>query len=371
MTDHPYLDPLLAKVMLTRVPGIGPRLISVLLEHFGSTINVLSQSRQSLLSVPGLGNTICDRILTADPGEAERCLDHCERLGVTLLDSSQSDFPASLQSISDTPPLLYVRGTLTPQDDLSIAMVGSRRCSPYGIRMAGRIAGALARAGFTIVSGLARGIDAAAHRGALTVGGRTTAVLASGVEHIYPPEHLDLAHEVMQSGALVSECPLDQKPRAGLFPQRNRIISGLSQGVVIIEATKRSGSLHTARHAMEQGREVFALPGPVDSLTSEGCHNLIRDGATLIRNVDDILEQLGPLTHPARTESNRVVHHPREVVLNPQESEILNAISTQPTDIDHVVRTTKLDPSRVLSTLTVLEMRRFIRRLPGNQVVRT
>ena len=221
------------------------------------------------------------------------------------------------------------------------------------------------------MSGLARGIDAAAHRGALTAGGRTIAVLATGLEFIYPPEHQELAMQITEQGALISECPLDQKPLRGLFPQRNRIVSGMALGVIIVEATSRSGALHTARHAMEQGREVFAVPGPVESRTSEGCHDLIRDGVSLIRGVEDVLDQLGPLATPARPDSDKTVHHPRELVLNPQESEILNAISTTATPIDDVVRATRLDPSRVLATLTVLEMRLFVRRLPGNMVIRT
>jgi DNA processing protein len=174
----------------------------------------------------------------------------------------------------------------------------------------------------------------------------------------------------VDSGALVSEFPLDQKPRPGLFPQRNRIISGLSLGVIVVEATRNSGALHTARHALEQGREVFAVPGQLDSLASEGCHDLIRDGVTLVRNVDDILRELGPLPCPTTSESQATIHDPRELSLNPQEREILNLISTSPVSVDEVLRTTQLDMSRVLSTVTVLEMKHFVRRLPGNMLVR-
>jgi DNA processing protein len=364
-------DSLLAATMLSRVNGLGPRLVTALLDEFGTASNVLQQPLEKLQQISGLGPTVAQRILSASRSEAEAYLRHCERFRVALLQSENDDYPEPLKSIPDAPPLLHCRGTLMSQDALAIGIVGSRRCSPYGIRNAGRLAGSLVRAGFTVVSGLARGIDAAAHRGALNAGGRTLAVLATGVEKIYPPEHDDLALQVADQGALLSECPLDQKPRRGLFPQRNRIISGLCQGVIVVEATRRSGALHTVRHAMEQGREVFALPGPVDSLSSEGCHDLIRDGVTLIRNVEDVLEQLGPLTTPAKPDAERTVHHPREMVLNSRESEILNVISSEPTPIDDVVRATQLDPSRVLSTLTVLEMRRFIRRLPGNMVVRT
>ncbi len=365
------MDALLATTILTRISGLGPRLLTSLLDEFGSAESVLQQPRERLLQVRGLGRKICDSIIAADHVEAARYLERCHDLGVRLLQPSDTDYPAALRQISDAPALLHVRGDLQPRDALAIAMVGSRRCSPYGARHAERLAAALARAGFTIVSGLARGIDAAAHRGALQAGGRTLAVLASGVETIYPPEHADLAEQVLDSGALLSECPLDQPPRRGLFPQRNRIISGLSLGVVVVEATRKSGALHTARHAMEQGREVFAVPGPVDSLNSEGCHQLIRDGVTLVRRMDDVLEQLGPLADPVHPDADHAIHHPRELTLNPQETEILNAISTSATPVDDVVRATRLDPARVLSTLTVLEMKRLIRRLPGNQVVRS
>lgn len=369
--SSPQPDPLAAPIALSQVHGLGPRLISVLLEEFGTAENVLKQPRERLLQVQGLGPAVVNRMINCDVQEALAYLSRCHRLNVNLFQPTDDDYPSALRDIVDAPTLLHCRGSLTSQDQLAIGIVGSRRCSPYGIRHAERLAGSLVRAGFTVVSGLARGIDAAAHRGALKAGGRTIAVLATGVENIYPPEHDELAAQVMQNGALLSECPLDQKPRRGLFPQRNRIISGICQGVIIVEATRRSGALHTARHAMEQGREVFAMPGSVDSLTSEGCHDLIRDGVSLIRTVDDVLDHLGPLTTPAKPDADRTVHHPREMTLNPQESEILNAITTTATPIDDVVRQTQLDPSRVLATLTVLEMRRFVRRLPGNMVVRT
>lgn len=364
-------DPLLATIALSRIHGLGPRLITALLDRFGSATAVLEQPHEILQQVDGLGPIVVDRIVQCDQREAKSYLNRCRHLGVDLYQQQDEQYPSSLAEIIDAPGLLHCRGSLLAQDQLAIGIVGSRRCSPYGIRQAGRLAGALVRAGFTVVSGLARGVDAAAHRGALTAGGRTIAVLATGVESIYPPEHEELAADITEHGALISESPLDQEPRRGLFPQRNRVISGMCQGVIIIEATRRSGALHTVRHAMEQGREVFALPGPVDSVTSEGCHDLIRDGVTLIRTVDDVLEQLGPLATPANPSSDKTVHHPREMVLNPQESEILNSISNNGTPIDDVVRATQLDPSRVLATLTVLEMRRFVRRLPGNMVVRT
>ena len=194
--------------------------------------------------------------------------------------------------------------------------------------------------------------------------------MATGVKNIYPPEHAELAVEITHNGAVVSEFPLDTKPRPGLFPQRNRIISGLSLGVIVVEANRNSGALYTARHALEQGREVFAVPGQLDNIASAGCHDLIRDGVTLIRNADDVMEDLGPLAKPAVSAESNTVHHPRELALNPQEKDILNLISTSPISVDEVLQMSDIEPSRVLSTLTILEMKRFVRRMPGNMLVR-
>jgi DNA processing protein len=234
-----------------------------------------------------------------------------------------------------------------------------------------RFATGLARAGVTVISGLARGIDAAAHQGALRAGGRTLAVLASDVVNVYPPEHRGLASEIARSGAILSETCLNQRPTAGVFPQRNRIISGLSLGVIIVEASVKSGALHTARHASEQNRDVLAVPGRVDSPTSAGCHALLRDGATLIRDVDDVLEALGPLAQPVMPNATgHIVHTPRELKLSEQERTVLDLITLEPIAIDTVLATASLDASRVLATLTVLELRHLVQRLPGSFVRR-
>ena len=266
--------------------------------------------------------------------------------------------------------MLFLRGDLKSADQLAIGIVGTRHGSGYGLRQAERLAGSLARAGLTIVSGLARGIDAAAHRGALQAGGRTIGVLASGVLNIYPPEHDRLAEEVVAQGALLSEAPPHAQPLSGAFPQRNRLISGLTLGVIIVEAAERSGALITARHAMEQGREVFAVPGQVDMRTARGCHRLIRDGAKLVETADDVLEELGPLVEATAGEDGRVVHHPAELMLNELEQQVLAAIGGEATSVDQIVATSGLPVARVLSTLSVLEMRRLVRRLSGTTVAR-
>jgi DNA processing protein len=362
---------LLDAIRLNLVPGVGPRMRQALLDRFGDAGRVLKAKREELRKVPGIGPKIAKALLEHDgAAEAQREFTRCREMGITLVRRGDAAYPASLDEIPDPPTLLYVRGRITEADRLAVAIVGSRRCTPYGLRHAERFAQVLARAGVTIVSGLARGIDAAAHRGALAVGGRTIAVTATGHAEVYPPEHASLADAIAESGAVVTEMPLDQAPTPGLFPQRNRIISGLSLGVLLIEASKKSGSLHTARHAMEQNREVMALPGSVDSFANEGCHDLLRDGATLIRHPDDVFEALGPLERPTPTESGGEVLSPRELSLNDQERTVLNLVGVEPRPIDEVLRGAPLDPARVLSTLTILEMKRMVRRLPGSQIVR-
>ena len=361
---------------LNLVSGVGPRLQRNLLDVFGTVSAVFAADPGLLEQVAGIGSRTARLIATAkDSNDAEREWQRCQERGVNLIRNGTENYPRNLSEICDAPGLLYTRGTIEPRDDLAIAIVGSRRCTHYGRRQAEKIARSLSMAGMTVVSGLARGIDAAAHRGALAGGGRTIAVLATGLLSIYPPEHAGLAKEIAENGAIVCESKLNQHPAPGLFPQRNRIISGLSLGVIIIEAQRKSGALHTARHAMEQGREVMAVPGPIDSLASEGSHDLLRDGAALIRNADDVFESLGPLIEPVNiepvsTELQTEVRSPRELTLSGQELAVLNLVTAQPGSIDEILRQTPIEPSRVLATLTVLEMKRMVKRLPGGMLVR-
>lgn len=363
---------LLDLLCLTMVPGVGPHTGQALLERFGTAGRVLDASSSALRDVPNVGPKLADRISRARKefnAEEEWAL--CQQAGVTPIPRGDCRYPPPLGDIPDPPSLLYLRGTYEPRDQIAIALVGSRKCTPYGMRVAERLAASLARVGITVVSGLARGVDAAAHRGALKAGGRTLAVLANGLSDVYPPEHETLAREVSEAGAVVSEMAMRQGPLAGLFPQRNRIISGLCLGVVVIEATPRSGSLSTAHHAMEQNREVFAVPGPVDSLASQGCHRLIRDGARLVENVDDILEELGPLVRQVRAEPEApAVRHPAELTLTDLERSILARLDDRPLAVDGLIAQTGMTAAQVLATLSVLEMRRLVRRLPGHQFVR-
>ena len=364
-------DSLTAALRLALVPGVGPKTHRQLLERFGSAESVLSAALSLLRDVPGVGPKLAHKIAAAkDEIDAEGQLQLCRDNQIAILCESDADYPRLLREIYNPPTLLFVHGQLRPEDALAVAIVGTRHASTYGRQQAERLAGGLARAGLTIVSGLARGIDAAAHRGALKAGGRTLAILGSGVLNIYPPENGGLAAEIREQGAVIAESPPNNEPISGSFPQRNRIITGMTLGVVVVEAAQRSGALISARLAMEQGREVFAVPGRIDSRTSHGCHQLIRDGAKLVESVDDVLEELGPLVEATPRPDGQLIHHPAELQLNTQELAVLDAIDTEPTSIDQVATASGLPIHRVLSTISVLEMRSVIRRVSGNYVAR-
>lgn len=368
-------DDFLDHVRLACVPGIGGRFRRLLLERFGTPDAVLAASAKDIAAVARIGPRLAAAIAgAATSGSAEDLLETCRRGGVDVLVEGHPGYPGLLSRIDDPPGVLFVRGRLEPCDALAVSVVGARHASPYGRRVASLLAGGLARAGYTVVSGLARGIDAAAHRGALDAGGRTIAVLGTGVLTIYPPEHVDLAADVIGRGAVVSEAPPLAEARAGSFPQRNRIVSGLSLGTVVVEAAERSGALITARLAGEQGREVFAVPGQIDCRTARGCHGLIRDGAKLVESVDDILEELGPLFETAVDASGRGVRVPAELALDGIERRVLDAVDARADagscDVESLVDETGLSASQVLSTIGVLEVRRILVRLPGNRVGR-
>jgi DNA processing protein len=359
-----------AELRLTFAKGIGPILRRALVERFGSAAQIFAAGPSDWRDVPGVGAKLVQSLSLVAQQDIASEWSYCQTHGIEVLTQSHPLYPAALREIPDPPGVLFMHGSLMPSDALAIAIVGSRHATHYGLTQAERLAGSLARAGLTIISGLARGIDAAAHRGALQAGGRTIAVLGSGVANIYPPEHVELAGEVVARGALLSESPPRFPPISGAFPQRNRIVTGMSLGVIVVEAAKSSGALISARHAMEQGRDVFAVPGRVDSRASQGCHQLIRDGAKLVESADDVLEELGPLLKPTATPDGRDIRHPAELQLNDIERQILDAIQTQATSIDSVIAATSLPAQQVLSTISVLEMRRLIRRVSGMAVLR-
>src|SRR2546428_12334716 len=294
--------------------------------------------------------------------------------GTSVRTLGDADYPQALRWIPEPPPVLYAWGTLRHEDSLAVAVVGSRKPSPYGQLAAQRLSAALAQYGFTVVSGLARGVDSLAHQGALQAGGRTIAVLGSGINVVYPPEHRRFYAAISAQGAVVSEFPFDTKPDRWNFPRRNRIISGLTLGTLVVEASDQSGSLHTARHALEQGREVFAVPGRIDAPSSRGTNNLIKRGAKLVEGIDDILEefpeavrlamrQRGPA--PAPTEAA-----PMPTDLTPEEARVLGLVPPEETHIEAIIHASQLPAQAVASILLTLELRGLVRQFPGKLFVR-
>jgi DNA processing protein len=288
---------------------------------------------------------------------------------ISTIKRDDAGYPKNLKTIYDPPAVLYVKGELIPQDEAAVALVGTRRATYYGMQAGEKLAYDLALRGITIVSGMALGIDTAAHRGALRAQGRTIAVLGSGHGNIYPRRNKALYEEIAQNGAVVTEFPHMTEPFAWNFPQRNRVISGLSLGVVVVEAPKKSGALITADFALEQGREVFALPGKVSSLTSEGTHRLIKQGAKLVEGADDIIEEL-----EVRLQNFlKRVSAPRQgaLPLNGDEEKIFTLLGDEPQHIDAIAHACGLPPQTVLGSLTQLTIKRVIKELPGKNFVVT
>ncbi|WDQ17407.1 DNA-processing protein DprA [Rhodopirellula sp. P2] len=362
-------------VQLCLLPGLGPRTLTSLLDVFGSARSILNADKSSLASVHGVGPKMAHVIDTADDHvDIEDVFAWCAAKDVNILRRGQASYPAALEELDDAPPLIFCRGSILPRDTVSVAIVGTRHATAYGLQQTRRIAMDLARAGVTIVSGLARGIDTAAHRAALEAEGRTIAVLGGGLGKIYPAENAPLADEISQHGSVISEYAPMAQPRGGMFPQRNRIIAALGQATLVIEAPMRSGSLITARLASELGRSVGSLPGQVNSRASQGCHHLIRDGATLVQHADDVLELLGPLSgnvsRATATDGGEAVRDGREMTLNEVERQVLFAVGTSGTAIDEVTIRSGLPASRVNAIVSILEMKRFVRRLSGQYVSR-
>lgn len=349
------------------VPGLGPRLTAALLQRFGSARAILQASAEELCEVPHIGDQLAGQLRRAmQKVDAAAELARMEEFHVGLRALGGEGYPAPLSNISDPPPLLYVRGGWEERDANAVAIVGSRQCTAYGRRMAERLAAGLVQRGFTVISGLARGIDGAAHRGALEAGGRTIAVLAGGLSKIYPPEHAELAEQVQESGALLSEAPMGMQPIGNMFPARNRIISGLARGVIIVEAAEQSGALITARHAAEQGRAVFAVPGPVDSGPSGGTNALIRDGATLVRSAEDVVEELDGVAVAAQP----AVQPEPPPGLDDSQRRIWDFLSGQPRHVDELAQQLGIGMPQLSAALLMLEMKHGIRRLSGNRYER-
>lgn len=356
---------------------VGPIRFRNLIERFKTIDAVLNASMAELESVTQVGPATAQAIFRSrDSDAADVEVERAKTVGVRILCLEDPNYPPSLLNTPDPPICLFVRGAITPTDSVAVAVVGTRRCSHYGREQAFRFGELLGGAGITVVSGLARGIDGHAHRGAINAGGRTIAVLGNGLGTVYPSEHESLAKEIEQCGAVVSECAIDVRPDAGNFPRRNRIIAGLTLGVLVIEAGKRSGALITARLAGEYNREVFALPGRVDRPEySQGVHRLIRDGgAKLVTDLEDILDELGEVgrimaksttddNSPARTASTDQPSGPAKP--EGRDAVIMDAMIQGAEDVDSLAEATGLATSEILTALTRLQLKGLVRQLPG------
>ncbi|MCX7635261.1 MAG: DNA-processing protein DprA [Syntrophales bacterium] len=347
--------------------------IRALLGAFASPAAVFAAPLESLQTVGSIGAATARAIKGfSDWAAVEEEMANIRRLGAVLLTPDDEHFPQPLKNIHDCPALLYIKGELR-SDATYLAVVGSRQASAHGRYITEKLCRELALRGITIVSGMARGIDSAAHRGALAVGGRTVAVLGSGLDVIYPPENKDLYQLIAMNGAVVSEFPLGTKPHALHFPLRNRIISGFSLGVVVVEASERSGSLITARLALEQGREVFAVPGAIDAPGSRGTHRLIKEGAKLVENVDDILEEIAPqipLSQGKPTLQGEMrPRQPALMAMSPEEIALLAHLDNKGRSVDEIIEKSGLPAPRVLHVLLQLELKNMVKRLPGNMYI--
>jgi DNA processing protein len=389
MPDPLPPSPVREHLALALVPELGPKRTRAVLDRFGSPAAALAATAAQLEPLPNFGPKVAARI-----ADAMRAVDVSaewgliQKFGVSVVPLGDPAYPEPLAAFDDGPPLLYFCGGLTPADRQAVGIVGSRHCTAYGRKMAERLAAGLVRAGFTVISGLARGIDGVAHRAALDAGGRTVAVLAGGLSRIYPSEHTALADEIAGRGALMTETPMTVDPQPGMFPARNRIISALSRAVVVVEAGERSGALITATHAAEQGREVFAMPGNADSPASAGCLNLIRNGVRMIRDVDDLLEDLrGLRTDPPparkRSPTPTLFDPPAEVSpplpppppagpppdLTDTQRRLWEHLS-EPRHVDDIARDLSMPAGELVRVLTMLEMKRVVRKQPGNVYAR-
>lgn len=358
-------------IALKSIPGIGNIMFPALVDRFGTVEAVFSAAHSELKSVSGITKKAAAAIAGfKNWDKVKRDIEVIDKAEILVITYQDDLYPAKLLNIYDRPPFLYVKGSLI-KDDVNIAIVGSRLASTYGKYTTERISRELALKGVTIVSGLARGIDSAAHRGALSAQGRTIAVLGSGLDIIYPPENIKLFLDITLNGAVISEFPPGTSPLSANFPTRNRIISGISYGVVVVEAGEKSGSLITARLALEQGREVFAVPGSIDTAGSRGTNKLIKQGAKLIENVDDILEEILPqlenikslkLSSASNQQKNAVKKNEK---INVIEKQIIDFISVERIHVDELISSTGLSSADILSAMTTLELKGIVQQHPG------
>jgi DNA processing protein len=351
-------------IALNTLPHLRAAIARDAYERFGSAAGILAAPPDALRSLRGFGPALAAAVRDLDaPRAGEREQRDAERLGMRILTLADPGYPARLRTIPDPPRVLYRLGSFEPADDAGIAVVGARACTVYGKTVAERLGRELGAAGVTVVSGLARGIDGCAHRGALAAGGRTLAVLGAGLDRLYPPEHRGLAAEICTHGALFSEFPLGAAPEPWHFPLRNRVISGLARGVVVVEAAVRSGALGTADMALEQAREVFAVPGPVTAPTSAGTNRLIRQGAGLVEGARDVLEAFPDLA--GRLPGGAAAGGADAAPLTDAERRLLAALGAGPLPIDEIIRAGAAGATETAALLTGLEIRGLVRQHPG------
>lgn len=372
MATNGGMDNREALVALNLIEGIGPVRVRALLEHFGEASAVLGASRQQLLQVRGIGQEMAEAMANWEKtihldAELKRIAD----FGCRVVALQDEEYPALLRQIYDPPPVLYVKGQMLPKDKNAVALVGSRMTTHYGIETARKLGYQLAYLGVTVVSGGARGIDSAAHQGALAAKGRTIAVLGTGINLVTPPENARLFEEIAANGAVVTQFPFNRPGDTQSFPIRNRLVAGMTLGTVVVEANLTSGALITANFANEYGRQVFAVPGRIDSPRSKGCHDLIKKGAKLCEGVEDILsefEYLFPASNKPPSAAETGVLPALE--LGENEQKVYDTLSNEEINIDDAIRKSGLPSSAVSVALLSLEMKRLIRQLPGKLFVR-
>ena len=367
---------------LIRADNVGPVTFAKIIKHFGTIERALGASVSELAKINGIGFKTAEQIVrTREKFDATAELELAEKSGVWIINIDDERYPPVLKQIYDPPSVLYIKGSLTRSDNLSIAIVGSRRCSLYGQEQTSRLAYFLSSAGFTICSGMARGIDTAAHQGALSAEGRTIAVQGCGLANIFPPENKKLFELISASGACISELPLQYEPLSENFPPRNRIIAGLSLGTIVVEAGLYSGALITARAALENNRDVMAVPGKIDSPLSKGTHRLIKEGAKLVESVEDVMEALGYIGEELQSHVSSSAKKACEKIERPlfdigrlnlskDERAIYDFLDREPQHIEQIIAETNLTAGGINAGLISLRLKGLIRQLPGSLFLR-
>ncbi|WHH58924.1 DNA-processing protein DprA [Petroclostridium sp. X23] len=355
---------------LTGINGIGSVKAAKLLRIFQKPEMVWRAGKKELESIQGIGKQDIERLLNKDLDTAKKVLYDTQRLNINIISMNDSGYPRMLKKIYDPPCVLYVRGRLPGENNISIAMVGARKASNYGRNAAEKIASSLAERGICIVSGMARGIDTSSHRGALKAGGKTAAVLGCGVDVVYPKENAELMNYIIKNGAVISEYPPATAPIQNNFPARNRIISGMTLGTIVVEAGERSGSLITVDFALEQGRDVFAVPGNIDTHYSIGTNNLIKQGAKMVTCIEDILEELQINNYQlCNTKDIKQINDPVYLDITDEEKIVYSHLSSTPVHIDELCGSIGYSVQKINCILTLLEMKGLIRQIAGKHFV--